>query len=153
MDPRITAEPRSFLVRRGDPSSQGIGKRTNGLAVSETGQLRRAFGTVTKILMFPLFAFVVPIPVPNAQGSEGTGERAGPVPGSESFQPFTYNALKAKEKKLYNKIVFDRPRLDDIIENGIWLDREGRVMVGKGRVIQVEAGSCYVYIVEPLIID
>lgn len=117
-----------------------IGRRTHGLAVSEEGYLYQSYGVITEIMELPLFVFVEP---------ENAAAAAG-------FKPFTYNALVEKCCRL--NIARNTGRLaycpvgSGVCRGGVWLAPAGDLLVGLGRIVQVNRlpRVSYVYIVEPV---
>lgn len=122
-------------------STDCIGRRTQGIAISEEGHLYQSYGPITEIMELPLFVFVEP---------ESAAAAAA------EFKPFTYNALVEKCCRL--NIARNTGRLahcpvrSEVCHGGVWLAPGGDLMVGFGRIVQVNRlpRVSYVYIVEPV---
>lgn len=118
-----------------------IGRRTHGLAVLEEGRLYQSYGPTTEIMELPLFVFVEP--------EDAAAAAAG-------FKPFTYAALVEKCCRL--NITCNTGRLvhcpvrSEVCRGGVWLAPAGGLLVGFGRIVQVNRlpRVSYVYIVEPV---
>ncbi|KAL4949069.1 hypothetical protein BDW69DRAFT_188677 [Aspergillus filifer] len=123
--------PQNFpIAHRRDPSFAGVGSQSRGLGISSSGQLQQSFGTVIDIFVFPVLAFVAP----SSKDDEA------------NFTPLTREMLLQKALDLARAEVVEHPVLRGV-DKGVWVDADGKLWVGEGKVHQVESGDCYVFLV------